>query len=255
MEAEEYARIDRHETAHFWYRGVHALFVGALKREAIRQGRPLRLLDAGCGTGGLLASIGAALPDTTRAGFDLSPLALGFAKAKADAKSETRLAQGSIEQVPFAAGSFDAVVSADVLYHAAVTDDAAALRELARVVRPGGLVLLNLPAHRELRGAHDAVIHTARRYEREDLQRIAAAAGLEVERLTGFNALLDPIVRLLRRRSGPGSGKPPKSDVSLPPAAVNGLLSAWLRFEAWLALRIELPLGLSLFAELRKPSS
>ncbi len=243
MEPEEYARIHHHEQRHFWYRGVHALFVGALARSL--PGGPQRLLDAGCGTGGLLESIGKRFPRARRFGFDLSPHALRLAPARASAP----LARASIEQVPFRDASFDAVVSADVLYHRAVADDAAALRELARVTRPGGVVLLNLPAHRDLYGAHDAFVHTQRRYERADVLRIAAAAGLSVERLCWFNSALYPIARARRRNTRHSAAK---SDVSLPPAPINGLLAAWLRFEAWWTLRAPAPAGLSLFAILRR---
>ncbi len=244
MEAEEYARIHRHEQDHFWYRGVHALFAGALARTLPAGGTP-RLLDAGCGTGGLMASISRALPGARCFGFDLSPVALELARTRAGRP----LARATIESLPFAAATFDGVVSADVLYHAAVGDDAAALRELARVVRPGGVVLLNLPAHPWLRGAHDAIIHTARRYSRADARRIAAVAGLDLERLCWFNAALFPVAVLVRLAS---RGRPARSDVSLPPAPINALLSAWLRLEAWWTLRAPLPAGLSLFAILRK---
>ncbi|MBL8841027.1 MAG: class I SAM-dependent methyltransferase [Planctomycetes bacterium] len=244
MEPEEYARIHHHEQRHFWYRGVHALFTGALARAL--PGGPLRLLDAGCGTGGLLESIGRRFPAARRFGFDLSPHALRFAPGRAAAP----LLQASIERVPFRDGAFDAVVSADVLYHRAVADDAAALAELARVTRPGGVVLLNLPAHRDLYGAHDAFVHTQRRYERADVERIAAAAGLAVERLCWFNSALFPLARARRRRTRAAAAA---SDVALPLAPVNALLSAWLRFEAWWTLRAPLPTGLSLFAILRRP--
>jgi SAM-dependent methyltransferase len=252
VQAEEYARIHRHETTHFWYRGVHALFAGALARERARDGvrdaarRPVRVLDAGCGTGGLMRTLAAADRDVELVGFDLSPIALELSRGR----GHRRLARASIERTPFRADAFDAVVSADVLYHRGVVDDSAALRELARVVRPGGLVLLNLPAHPKLRGAHDEVIHTARRYSRADVERIAAAAGLRIERLAWFNCALLPVAWLARVRS---RGGPPRSDVAAPPAAVNALLAAWLRLEARLALRALLPFGLSLFAMLRKP--
>jgi SAM-dependent methyltransferase len=245
VEPEEYVRIHEHELDHFWYRGLHSLFAGALRR-ALPDGAP-RLLDAGCGTGGLLATLARRFPRTHRFGFDLAPAALRLAPGRAAAP----LARASIEGVPFRDGCFDAVVSADVLYHRGVADDAAALRELARVARPGGIVLLNLPAHPELQGAHDAFVHTRRRYTREDVRRLAASAGLAVERLCWFNSTLFPIARARRRRT---RDAPAESDVARPPALLNALLSAWLRLEAWWTLRLPMPVGLSLFAILRKPA-
>lgn len=235
MEAAEYARLFELERRHFWYVGLHALLCGALSRCG-----GARLLDAGCGTGGLLL----ARPGAT--GVDRSPLALEFCARR----GLSRLACADVARLPFADGRFDVVVSADVLYHRGVVDDGAALAELARVTRPGGAVILNLPAGRALRGAHDDFVHGARRYDRADVAALAARAGLRVERLTSWNCALLPAAWIVRRLS---RGGPPRSDVSLPPAPLNALLAAWLRAEAWLALRTGLPFGLSVFAVLRRP--
>jgi SAM-dependent methyltransferase len=245
VEPEEYARIHAHELDHFWYRGLHALFAGALRRALPGDGAP-RLLDAGCGTGGLLATLERRFPRARRFGFDLAPEALRLAPGRAAAP----LARASVERAPFRDEVFDAVVSADVLYHRGVDSDVAALRELARVTRPGGALLLNLPAHPHLMGAHDAYVHTRRRYAREDVRQLAAAAGLAVERLCWFNSTLFPIARARRLRT---RGAAAASDVAQPPAPLNALLSALLRAEAWWTLRLPLPTGLSLFAILRKP--
>jgi SAM-dependent methyltransferase len=235
MEAAEYARLYELEARHFWYVGLHALLRGALARAGAA-----RVLDAGCGTGGLLALLPGA------AGVDRSPLALSFC----DRRGLRRVACADVARLPFGDGHFDAVVCADVLYHRAVADDAAALAELARVVRPGGAIVLNLPAHRALRGAHDDFVHGARRYDRADVARLAQRAGLQVERLTSWNCALLPAAWLARRLS---RGGPARSDVALPPAPLNAALGAWLRTEAALALRTGLPWGLSVFAVLRRP--
>jgi len=234
MEAAEYVRLFELEERHFWYVGLHALLAGALSRCGPR------VLDAGCGTGGLLLTRRDAI------GVDRSALALEFCARR----GLQRLACADVARLPFAAGRFDAVVSADVLYHRAVADDGAALAELARVTRPGGAVILNLPAYRALRGAHDEFVHGARRYDRADVAALAARAGLRVERLTSWNAALLAPAFLVRRLS---RGRPAQSDVSLPPAPLNAALAAWLRAEAWLALRTGLPFGLSVFAVLRRP--
>ncbi len=237
MEAVEYTRLHELERSHFWYVGLHALLRGALRR----WGGP-RVLDAGCGTGGLLLDLPGAV------GVDRSPLALGFCARR----GLRRTACADVQRLPFADGAFDAVVSADVLYHRAVSDDGSALAELARVTRPGGVVVLNLPAHRALRGAHDDFVHGARRYARADVAVLAARAGLQPVRLTSWNAALLPAAWVVRRLS---RGGPAASDVARPPAPLNAALTAWLRVEAWLALRVGLPCGLSVFAVLRRPRS
>jgi len=237
MEPAEYARLFELEQRHFWYVGLHALLRGALARWG-----SARVLDAGCGTGGLLTL----RPEAT--GVDRSALALDYCARR----GLRRLAQADVAHLPFAGGAFDAVVAADVLYHRDVADDGAALAELARVTRPGGHVILNLPAGRALRGAHDDFVHGARRYARADVRALARRAGLEVVRLSAWNAALLPAAFVVRRLS---RGGPARSDVSLPPAPVNALLAAWLRAEAACTLRLGLPWGLSLFAVLRRPEA
>lgn len=245
MEPSEYERIHRLEGRHFWYRGLHALVLAALARH-LPQGdaRPL-ILDAGCGPGGLTLRL---LRHGRVLGLDRSELALQFAARHA----RLPLVQASVGALPLAPGSVDAVVCLDVLYHRAVPDDRAALTELAAVCRPGGVVLLNLPAHAWLAGPHDAQVHTARRYDRGAVRALAQAAGLEIVRLSWFNCALLPAAVVTRRLSGRRDR--PHSDVQALPAAINGPLSAWMSLEAAASLRGLLPWGLSLFAVLRRPA-
>jgi len=161
-----------------------------------------------------------------------------------------RFAAGSSYELPFRDGAFDLVVSADVLYHRAVTDDGGALAELRRVCRPGGVVLLNLPAHRWLTADHDRAIHAARRYARRDLRRLATGAGLDVVRLSYFNCLLFPLAAAVRLATRRGRAR---SDVRPLPRGIDAALARVLEAEGWLLLRMPLPWGLSLFAVLRRP--
>ena len=248
MEPAEYQRIFDQEERHFWYRGLHALVLASLRlelRPAPASAVP-ELLDAGCGTGGLTAKL-ARVGRVT--GVDWSPLALELAARR----GLPRLLRGSVSALPLRKGTFDAVVSCDVLYHRAVADDAAALAELARVCRPGGVLLLNLPAHAWMHGSHDREVHTARRYARADLARLAAGAGLEVVRLAWFNCALFPAAAAVRLATRGGSES--KSDVRALPALLNAPLAAWMALEGRAAARGWLPWGLSLFAVLRKPAS
>ncbi|TMA87886.1 MAG: methyltransferase domain-containing protein [Deltaproteobacteria bacterium] len=209
MDPGEYDRVFRLESRHFWYRGLHALLLRSLERYA-PTGVVLRILDAGCGTGGLMGRLGRRGAVT---GLDLSPRALSYAAAR----GERQLVRGSVGQLPFREASFDLVVSADVLYHRAVVDDEGALAELRRVCRPGGFVFLNLPAHAWLAGDHDRAIHTARRYAARrhrsegdgmqgsylgpgfadaEIARVLASAGAVAERLVE-GELLERAARLL----------------------------------------------------------
>jgi SAM-dependent methyltransferase len=181
-------------------------------------------------------------------GVDLSPLALALARTR----GPLALVRATVGALPFAGGTFDAVVAADVLYHRAVPDDVAALVELGRVCRAGGVVVLNLPAHAWLRGPHDAQVHTARRYSRGAVRELARRAGLQVAHLAWFNCVLLPVAAL--RRGLAPAGAAARSDLAALPAVVNAPLAAWMRLEAAAAGAGLLPWGLSLFAVLRRPA-
>jgi SAM-dependent methyltransferase len=244
MEPIEYNTLRDLEDSFWWYRGLHRLVLDAL---ADLPGATI--LDAGCGTGGLLARLASGHPTF---GLDFSPHALRLARAR----GLPHLARGSVEQVALRARSMDAIVSLDVLYHAAVTDDEAALREFRRVLRPGGRLVLNLPAFPSLRSAHDAAIHTARRYRRAPLRDMLGRAGFAVDRITYWNSLLFPglaAVRWLRRGRSGVSGGAPRSDVAALPAWLNGLLDGTLQLERQLVRRRDLPFGLSLLVVAHRP--
>lgn len=247
MDKSEYDRIFAHEKTHFWYRGLHAMVESFVTRDLERRGLDGRanLIDCGCGTGGVLDILSR---HGKAVGFDFSRDALEYARRRGHA----RLARASIEKIPFKDAAFDGAVSLDVLYHRSVADDAAALFEMSRVVRPGGFVILNLPAHDWLRGAHDVVIHTARRYRKSRIREMAAGSGLEIVRLSYFNCVLFPAVvaaRMLFRRA---AEKEAKSDVQSLPGFLNATLASVLRAEGRVIRRVPLPFGLSLFLYARK---
>ena len=248
MEPSEYAQIAALEERHWWYTGMRAS-ARALLQHALSTGksatRPLAILDAGCGTGGGLRWLSAF---GNVSGLDFHPLAVEAARTASD-----RVCRASVLAVPFAEASFDVVTSFDVLYHRAVADDELALCEFARVLRPGGWLLLRVPAHDHLRGAHDVQVHTRHRYGRAELQAKLGQAGLTVYRLTYAGALLLLPARLrrgLQRRAAAASHA--HSDVSLPSPMVNTLLAAAMRLETVWLRRWDLPAGLSLMALARK---
>ncbi len=248
MEAEEYATIHTLEQRHWWYVGMLRNSLQLLERYLPHR-RPLALLDAGCGTGGALLQL---QRYGTTAGFDFSPLAVGFCRER----GLPAIVQASVTDVPFATSHFDAVTSFEVLYHAGVPDDAGAIRELARVLRPGGVLLLRLPAFEWLRSSHDAMVHTRHRYTRAEVRAKLAAAGLEPLRVSYANTLLFPLVvgvRLLQRLFGHGETK--TSDVQETSPLVNHILLAVLAVEGALLSFTDLPIGLSVLAIARKPEA
>jgi SAM-dependent methyltransferase len=183
VEVEEYARIAAVEDDHWWYRNTRAL-VDDLLTARLAGRDDLVLLDAGCGPGGngaWLARHGTVI------GVDRSPEALAFVHER---RPDTQPVRGDITALPLATATVDVAVAITVLY--AVDDDVAALAELARVVRPGGTIVLVEPAFPSLRREHDATVHGVRRYRRPALRSIAASAGLTVERCTYAYSFLAP---------------------------------------------------------------
>jgi SAM-dependent methyltransferase len=245
VEQNEYALMDAVEDRMWWYRSLHAHALAALAR--LPAGA--RILDAGCGTGGFLARLRESRPAAPLFGLEYAPPAAARAAAKAGAA----VAAGSVNTLPFPDASFDAVVSLDVLCHAAV-DEGTALAEFARTLRPGGLLVLNLPAHEWLRSAHDARVHNARRYARAEVARKLGAAGLAEVSPRHWNSLLLPLMlaqRRLVKRDDHAS-----SDVKPFPPWLDGSLRGICALEAvMLRAGLRFPAGGSILATARKPGS
>jgi SAM-dependent methyltransferase len=131
-----------------------------------------------------------------------------------------------------------------------VTDDRAAVAEMARVLRPGGVMLVRVPALRMLWGAHDEAVHSRHRYTRRELRDLLAGAGLEVLRATYCNTLLLPLVaarRGLDRLTGRHG-----SDVGFLPGPLEWTFRRLLGLEARIVRSASLPVGASVMAVGRK---
>ena len=247
MEPSEYDTLARLEESHWWYVGMRRIAIRLIRQLNLPQ--PARILDAGCGTGGglrWLAQFG------TPTGIDWNERATAYAlqaSAQGAAQSAARVARASIEALPFFAEQFDLVTSFEVLYHLAVSDDVGALNEMARVLRPGGWLVVRVPAHDWLRGAHDRQVHTRQRYAARELRQKIKQTGLRLHRLTSVGLVLFPlaVVRRLLQTS-----HQVESDVALPAPLINRCLSELLAAEGlWLKYG-PLPIGLSLLALAQK---
>lgn len=244
--------MDAAEDAMWWYRALHVRVLDALAAEAWP--RALPLLDAGCGTGGFLARLGAAEPgraiEGAAEGLEYHPPAAARARAKAGFP----VAVGSVNAMPFRDAAFGAVVSLDVLCHAAV-EPGQALAEMARVLAPGGLLVLNLPAYAWLHSAHDERVHNARRFTAGGARALLAGAGLSRVRTRYWNTLLLPLMvaqRKLLSRPAPES----RSDVAPFSPWADRTLHAVTALERRLAMVFGggFPAGGSLLATARRPS-
>lgn len=243
MRADEHERMYRVETRHFWFTGTRRVILEALERALGSRIVGARLLDLGCGTGFTLTQ----LPRGVRAiGLDYSRAALGLARRRA---SGAELVRGSAYALPFANGSFDAILALDVLEH--LERDLDAARELRRVLAPGGVAIITVPAFAELWSAHDEALDHHRRYRLHEIESVLRSAGFRVEHGSYYNFFLFPLVagaRLAERARLALGGAPKASngaDLGVPPAPVNGLLGAILGAERLLAPRVRLPIGVS----------
>lgn len=244
MEKEEYRRLYELEDRLWWFVGMRHITLTLIDR-FLDGSEDLLILDAGCGTGGMLPYLGRF---GTRLGIDISDEALQFARLR----EKEPLARASVSNLPFTAHSFDLVTSFDVIYHRAVANDGIALAEMARVLRPSGSLLIRVPAYNWMRSAHDDAVHTGRRYTRRGLDKKLRSAGLRPRFLTYANTLLFPIAVAYRflgklqphRRNG--------SDVGPMIPSLNRWFGAALKLEAGILRRSRLPFGLSLIALAQK---
>ncbi len=188
MEPAEYTLMGAAENHMWWYRALHRRLLDAL---AGVQGA---VLDAGCGTGGLLARLSAERPDLWAAGVEWA----GLAATRAAAKSGAAIVRGSVNGLPFADASFDAAIAADLLCHASV-DPPLALAELRRVLRPGGRLVVNMPAYAWLFSAHDRSVHNVRRCTCGQLVSMLRGGGFTRVRTAYWNCLLLPLMVVQRK--------------------------------------------------------
>lgn len=239
-----YGAMHRLEDTHWWFVSRRELACAALRRWGNRD-TPL-VLDMGCGTGGTLDR----LAEFARpVGIDLEPLALSFCHARGHAD----LAWASATDLPFAEATFDAVLALDVLEH--IPDHAAAAREMARVLRPGGVAVVTVPAYQFLWSGHDIALHHQRRYVRRQLRELLATSGLELEWETYTVSSLFPVAWLVRvgKRLATPRGAAPMADTQPTRPWLNRLLTRILLAEGRWTLRHRLPFGLTVLAVARKP--
>lgn len=228
----------------WWFRALHARLLDQIGRAGLAPGEAV--LDAGCGTGGLLSRLVAARPDLALAGLEYDAEAAAIAQAK----TGLPVTAGSVHAMPFADASFAAIISADVLCHAGV-EPGPALAELYRCLRPGGLLVLNLPAYQWMASAHDAHVQNARRYTAGTARRMVRAAGFAPVTAGYWNSLLFPLMLLHRLVAGRGRTG---SDVQAFPPWQDRLFFTATAVEGRLARAgLPLPFGGSVWIQARKP--
>lgn len=247
MNPAEYQRMFEIEEHYWWYIGMRQITLQMLGRATHNELETKTLLDAGCGTGGMLnrlRQVACAL------GLDLSEEALRLSIERE--MPHAHFTQGSITRLPLQANSFDIVISFDVV--SAVREPDRAVQEFYRVLKPGGVLLVSVPAYEFLRSQHDTAVFCYQRYTIPALRERLMRAGFTMERITYANTLLFPFavpVRLLRRNKK----LPPEqatTDLAPLPRPINSLLAQIFLLEARWLKHFILPFGLTVIALARK---
>jgi len=245
MRPSELDKMFELEDTYWWYVARRAIVLALLKRypPAVPEGEPV-ILDVGCGTGATLQGL-------SHYGYVMGLDSARYALQCCRKRGHRALVQARGEALPIADESADVITALDLLEH--VPDDAAALREFARVLKPGGVLIITVPACPFLWSEHDEALDHLRRYRAARLRRIIADSGLTIARLSPLiTALLLPIavLRLLQRLGPRKQG--PQTALIVPPKSVNSLLIRLLLLENRWLLRLNLPVGVSLMAVARK---
>ena len=238
MERAEYERMHAIEDRMWWYRGLRRLVAALLRSALARSTVTGCALDAGCGTGGMLANLGGSVAGRATIGLEYDPDAAALALVK----TGRPIVVGSVAGMPLGDGSIAAYLSLDVLCHANV-DPSAALEEARRCLPPDGIAIFNLPAYSWLLSAHDKRVHNVRRFTLGETRMLLARHGFRVLRSTYWNTLLFPLMLLHRLVEKDDA----ESDVRDFPRWQDALFSAALAIER-LAIRcgLRLPFGGSL---------
>ena len=241
MQPEEYGVMFRVEETHWWYQALHQVIFQTLESE-LPDWRDKEILDAGCGTGSILKQLG---NPAKNVGVDLAPEAVSFCRQR----GLNNVQQADICALPFANTSFDVVICSSVLYHQWVKDPAVAVRELHRVLRPGGLLLLNVPALRFLHSAHDEAVMTAHRFKKSEIRQLLRDNGFAIRRLTYWTTLLFPLAVIARTLGGSSTGRDFNSAAD---SVSHRLFQQIMALEFRLLKRTSLPIGVALLAAARK---
>jgi SAM-dependent methyltransferase len=243
MERAVFDRMAELDQRHWWFLARRRILKRLIGR-VVQPPKKARILEVGCGTGHNLAML------KTFGRVEASELDRG-ARALANKRLRGKVKEAKLPDLSmFERNAYDLIALLDVLEH--VPDDLASLRAIHRRLKPGGALLLTVPANAWMWSAHDAAHHHFRRYSKKQLEELFLRSGLEVQLLSYFNSLLFPLVAAariagkVRRRHS--------ADDRLPSAPVNSLLDKIFGSEAGLIGRVPMPFGVSLVAVVRRPA-
>jgi ubiquinone/menaquinone biosynthesis C-methylase UbiE len=240
MRAREYEVMAAVEDRHFWFVQTRGIIRDAMVAAGI--GPDSRVMDLGCGTGGTMRTL-RGLADWT--GVDVNPFAAQLARERSGAP--VRIAEAAA--LPFPDATFDGVTALDVLEH--IPDDAAALAEVRRVLKPGGALIATVPCHPILFSDHDRALQHVRRYTRAQFLARVGQAGFVPERVTWVNALLFPLAAAARLASRARPARGADSDAALGLGPLNGVFNRVFGLERRMLRHVDMPFGLTLLVVAR----
>jgi SAM-dependent methyltransferase len=237
MERVVYDRMAELDERHWWYRARRDVLAKLIARK-VALPSAARILEVGCGTGHnlqMLERFGSV------DGIEIDP----EARAHAEKRLGREVGTAPLPELPgIPRSSYDLVAALDVVEH--IEDDKAAVAALASCIKPGGKLLITVPAHQWMWSAHDELNHHKRRYSKSGLAKLIESSPLRLDSIGYFNSLLFPLAvgaRLAAKMTGGGGG-----DDRLPPAPINYAFERVFAAEARLIGTVPLPPGLSLFA-------
>lgn len=234
--------MDALEQTHWWFAGRRAIVFDLLQRYA-----PFgRVLDIGLGTG--LNAAHLVQRGYRVDGIEPSADAIALAQKKAPGIA---VIQDSFPSAQVQEEAYDVVLMLDVLEH--LSDDSAGLAAVQRALRPGGVVLITVPAFGFLWSGHDVLAHHHRRYCRRELRHKLAAAGLIPLLVSYYNFFLFPAIALVRIVQKLLRVHKQQSDFSSTPGWLNWPLARLFGAERYLLRLVWLPVGVSLVGVARKP--
>jgi len=251
MNLEEYERMYRFEDTYWWFVARRRLIVTLL--QDLLPPAPIDILDIGCGTGAMLddlASYGRVV------GADFSPEALAFCRKRGERVHATYdLVRADARFLPFGNNCFDVVTAMDIIEH--IDRDKDAILEIGRVLRPGGHLLVTVPAYRSLWSEHDVALHHHRRYTGPQFRDLLQRAGLTVEKISYTVSSLFPLIWIFRHinklTSFRRAKRPPQADLIEFPKPFNAALISLLAMETNVVRKGVLPFGVTVVAVAKKP--